>query len=119
MTPFEVALGSELNVEWQKFSNGWLLKWHGITYEGGITDVDDFRGGRIHYGGIKFGRQQQRIVWQAIDRYLSQTIHSTYKEWDEKTRPYPLELRKSSLDGTGRSLRQFDRGGAIDKLSKL
>lgn len=102
MTPVEVALGSELNVEWQKFSNGWLLKWHGITYEGGITDVDDFRGGRIHYGGI-----------------LSQTIHSTYKEWDEKTRPYPLELRKSSLDGTGRSLRQFDRGGAIDKLSKL
>jgi len=85
MPPFELSLESDLNVEWQRFANEWLFKWHGMTYEGGVTDVDDFRGGRIHYGGIRFGGQQQQIYWQAIDRYLNQKIHSTYKDWDERT----------------------------------
>jgi hypothetical protein len=33
MTPFELYLESELNVEWQRFANDWLFKWHGMTYE--------------------------------------------------------------------------------------
>jgi len=107
MTPFEIWLENELNVEWQRFANGWFFKWHSMTYEGGVTDVDDFRGGRIHYGGIKFGYQQQQIFWQAVDRYLRQKIHDIYSRWDEETKTYPLDLRKSSLEGTGRHLWQF------------
>jgi hypothetical protein len=42
MTPFELYLEGELNIEWQRFANEWLFKWHGMTYEGGVTDVDDF-----------------------------------------------------------------------------
>jgi hypothetical protein len=67
MTPFELSLENDLNVEWQRFANDWLFKWHGMTYEGGKTDVDDFRGGRIRYAGIAFGHQQQQIFWQAIE----------------------------------------------------
>jgi hypothetical protein len=107
MTPFELSLESELNIEWQKFANDWLFKWHGMTYEGGVTDVDDFRGGRIHYGGIKFGYQQQQIFWQAIDRYLNQKIHQKYKDWERETYSYPIEIKRSSLEGAGRLLQQF------------
>lgn len=78
-----------------------------MTYEGGVTDVDDFRGGRIHYAGIKFGDQQQQIFWQAIDRYLNQKIHHKYKEWERETRTYPIELKRSSLDRTGQILEGF------------
>jgi hypothetical protein len=107
MTPFELSLESELNIEWQRFANDWLFKWHGMTYAGGVTDVDDFRGGRIHYAGIKFGHQQQQIFWQTIDRYLNHEIHQKYKEWDQETQTYPPERRRSSLEGTGRLLERF------------
>src|SRR6266481_6036099 len=75
MTPVELSIDAELNVEIQRFNNDWLFRWHGMTYEGGKTDVEDFRGGRIHFAGIKFGHQQQAIYWQAIDRYLRQKTH--------------------------------------------
>ncbi len=56
MTPFELSLLNDLSVEREKFANEWLFKWHCMTYEGGVTDVDDFCGGRIHYSGIKFAQ---------------------------------------------------------------
>lgn len=31
MTPFELTLQSELDVEWQRFANKWLFPWHGMT----------------------------------------------------------------------------------------
>src|ERR1043166_6281291 len=99
MTPFELSLERELDVEWQRFANEWLFKWHGMTYEGGLTDVEDFRGGRIRYGGILFGYQQQQIFWQAVSRYLTQKVHEVFKRWDVETRGYSLEVRRRSLDG--------------------
>jgi hypothetical protein len=107
MTPFELTLENELNVEVQRFNNGWLFKWYGMTYDGGLTDVDDFRGGRIHYAGIKFGHQQQQIFWDAIDRYLDQKVHNTFKQWDAETRGHSNEVRKKSIDGVERTLRRF------------
>jgi hypothetical protein len=96
-----------LHVEWQKFANEWLFKWHGMTYEGGVTDVDDLRGRRIHYAGIKFGYQQQQIFWQAIALYLDQRTHAYFKRWDEETKQYPEDVRQNSLDGVERQVRQF------------
>jgi hypothetical protein len=107
MTPFELSLENDLNVEWQRFANDWLFKWHGMTYEGGKTDVDDFRGGRIRYAGIAFGHQQQQIFWQAIDRYLLQKVHEIFKRWDAETATYPTAIRLRSLEGTDRHLRSF------------
>jgi hypothetical protein len=107
MTPFELSLENDLHVEWQRFANDWLFKWHGMTYEGGVTDVDDFRGGRIHYGGTKFEYQQRQIFWQAIDRYLLQKIHEIFKQWDAATGTYPSKIRLMSIDGVERHLRQF------------
>jgi hypothetical protein len=123
ITPFELSLENELNVEWQKFANEWLFKWHGMTYEGGTTDVDDFRGGRIRYGGIKFGHQQQQVFWQAIDRYLLKKVHDIFKQWDIETAAYPTNIRKNSIDGVERSSRQFvhqilQRGADTDRRLK-
>jgi hypothetical protein len=107
MTPFELALRNELHVEWQRFSNDWLFPWHNINIEGRVVEVEDFRGGRFHTGGIVFQGQIQTMFWQSIGRYLSAKIHNIFQNWDEKTRTYPTALRKSSLTGTEQLLRQF------------
>jgi len=107
MTPFELGLASDLNVECQRFADDWLFKWHGMTYEGGVTDVDDFRGGRIRYRGLKFGHQQQQVFWQAIDRYLNLKVHETFKRWDAATEAYPNVVRLRSIDGVERNLGEF------------
>jgi hypothetical protein len=107
MTPFELSLENDLHVEFQRFANDWLFKWHGMTYEGGVTDVDDFRGGRIRYGGIKFGHQQQQIFWEAVERYLMQKAHEIFRRWDAETAQYPSKIRLTSIDGVERHLRQF------------
>ena len=107
MTPFELTLRNEMDVEWQRFTNQWLFKWHNININGRVVDVEDFRGGNFHVGGIVFQGQIQQLYWQAISRYLSNKIHNTFKQWDEETRSYPTDLRQSSLDGTERCLRQF------------
>ena len=109
MTPFELALESELTVESQRFDSEWLFKWYGLTYEGGKTDVDDFKGGRIRYGGIVFGYQQQDIFWQAIGRYVGQKVHEIFRRWDTETHTYPAERRLSSLDGTERIAQVYVR----------
>jgi hypothetical protein len=107
VTPVELSIDAELTVEIQRFANDWLFKWHGMTYEGGKTDVEDFRGGHIHFAGIKFGHQQQSIYWQAIDRYLRQKTHAVFKQWDAETQAYSLANRRSSIDGVERALGRF------------
>ena len=79
MTPFELSLEGDLNLERRRFVDQWLFKWHGMTYEGGKVDVERFDGSRIRYAGIKFGHQQQQIFWQAIADYLNQTIQQIFK----------------------------------------
>jgi hypothetical protein len=106
-TPFELSLGNDLNVEYQRFANQWLFKWHGMTYQGGITDVEDFRGGRIHLGGVTFGHQPQQIFWQAIERYLLQKVHEIFKRWETETAQYSASIRLLSIDGVERHLNQF------------
>jgi hypothetical protein len=107
VTPVELSIDAELIVEEQRFHNAWLFKWYGMTYEGGKTDVEDFRGGRIHFAGIKFGDQQQSIYWHAIDRYLRQKMHAVFKQWDTETQGYPLATRRKSIDGVERALGRF------------
>jgi hypothetical protein len=69
--------------------------------------VEDFRGGRIHYGGITFGHQQQQIFWQALERYLLQQVHDLFKKWDVETKEYPLVTRLRSIDGVSQKIRTF------------
>ena len=107
MTPFELSLEHDLNIEGQRFGDDWLFSWHGMTYEGGKTDVDDFRGSRIRYAGIQFGDQQQQVYWQAIDRYLMLKVHETFQRWEAETSGYSSKIRLNSIDGVERSLHQF------------
>jgi len=107
MTPFELELERELNVERQRFDSKWLFIWHNINIEGKIVDVEDFRGGRFHVGGIVFEGQIQELFWQARDRYLQGKVHEIFKRWDSETKSYPTALRLSSLEGTGYCLRRF------------
>jgi hypothetical protein len=107
MTPFELSLENDLHIEWQRFANDWLFRWHGMTYEGGVTDADDFRGGRIHYGGITFGGQQQQVFWQTVERYLMLKVREIFRRWDAETAAYESGIRLASIEGVERNLRQF------------
>jgi hypothetical protein len=110
MTPFEVGLESEFNLEQLRFANEWLFRWHNLNIEGKVVDVDRFDGGRIHLGGIMFGDQQQSIYWQAIGRYLNGKVHAAFRKWDEETKGYPSQQRRSSLEGASRLLSMFVAG---------
>jgi hypothetical protein len=107
MTPFELSLGHELDIERQRFGNEWLFKWYCLNMEGRTVDVPSFDGGRITIGGVLFQGQAQSIYWQSIGRYLNGKVHETFQKWDHDTRSYPAPLRSSSLDGTERLLNQF------------
>jgi hypothetical protein len=107
MTPFELNLGHELDIERQRFDSEWLFRWHSIRSDRHIVDVPDYRGGRITVGGRVFDSQCQSIFWQALGRYLNGKVHEVFQRWDHETSPYPAALRRSSLEGTERLLRQF------------
>ncbi len=107
MTPFELSLQNELNVEALRFANEWLFKWYNLNIEGHTVDVDRFDGGRIHLSGIRFEGQPQQIFWQAIRSYMNQKIHETFRHWDAETKVYPDSLRRASIDGVERDIRQF------------
>ena len=106
-TPIELTIEAELNVEVQRFADQWLFPWHGMTYEGGKTDVDNFRGGRISYAGVRFDHQKRSIFWQAIDTYLRQKIHDVFKQWESGSSGYSLTARRGSIEGVERTLRRF------------
>jgi hypothetical protein len=106
MTPFELSLGHDLDIERQRFDNEWLFKWYNTNIEGRIVDVPSFDGGRITRNGV-FQGQAQSIYWQSIGRYLNGKVHESFQRWDQDTRSYPAAPRSSSLDGTERLLGQF------------
>ena len=47
MTPFEVSLEREIEVEQLRFANEWLFPWHNLRNS---INVDRFDGGRIQLG---------------------------------------------------------------------
>jgi hypothetical protein len=106
MTPFELGLGHELDIERQRFDSEWIFQWYNVLSDRRIVDVSDFRGGRITMNG-RFEGQCQSIYWQALGRYLNGKVHEIFQRWDRETSPYPPGMRGSSLGGTERLLRQF------------
>ncbi len=85
-------------------------------------DVEDFKGGRITFGGITFGDQQQQIFWNAVGRYLTSQTHEVMQRWDVETRAYPTLQRYSSLDRSAGLLQSFVgrvSGDALDTDRKL
>jgi hypothetical protein len=109
MTPFELSLGHELDIERRRFDSEWLFQWYNILSEDRIVDVPSFDGGRITRNG-RFEGQFQSLYWQAIGRYLNSKVHEIFRRWDQETGSYPADQRRSSLDGTARLLGQFIAG---------
>jgi plasmid stability protein len=69
MTPFELSLGHELDIERQRFGNKWLFKWYCLNMEGRTVDVPSFDGStrrRVHVGS--FGQPR-------LPKTLSRQLH--------------------------------------------
>lgn len=107
MTPFELNLHNDLDVERRRFINKWLFPWHNINIPNRIVEVEDFKGGKLVVGGVAFQGHLQQLYWQAISRYLVGKAHETFRKWEEEARSYPETVRRSSLEGTERLLRVF------------
>jgi hypothetical protein len=103
MTPFELSLGHELDIERRRFDSEWLFQWYNTLSEDRIVDVPSFDGGRIRRNG-RFEGQFQSLYWQAIGRYLNSKVHEIFQRWDKETGSYPAAQRRSSLEGTARLL---------------
>jgi hypothetical protein len=110
MTPFELSLGHELDIERRRFDSEWLFQWYNILSEDRIVNVPNFEGGRIAIGGVRYEGTGHLLYWQAIRRYLNGKVHETFQRWDRETVTYPADLRRSSLDGTENLLVQFVAG---------
>jgi hypothetical protein len=107
VTPFELSLQHDLDVERQRFDSDWLFKWYGMTYAGGKTDVEDFKGGRISYGGILFEGSPPLVFWSAVERYLVQQVHKAFQRWEKETVTYAEPVRRASLERTAGLVRAF------------
>lgn len=112
MTPFELGLKHDLDIERRRFDSEWLFQWHNLNIEGQVVNVPSFDGGRIAAGGVLFQGQPQSLYWQAIERYLKGKVHEVFQKWDQDTRSYLAGLRSSSLQGTERLLTEFVAGVA-------
>lgn len=99
-TPFELKLANDFEVEFLRFHNKWLFPWYQINQSDRVVDVEDFKGGRIHFGGIAFDGQSQQIYWMAVERYLLKQVYEILQVWDAETKTYPARQRHSSLDRT-------------------
>jgi hypothetical protein len=106
-TPFELRLESELTAEFARFSNQWLFPWHFLNDTHRVVDVEDFQGGRIRVGGIRFEGQIQQIYWQTVSRYLDQKINATFVEWEQTSREHSPVVKQQALEGVEHLLRFF------------
>lgn len=106
-TPFELELRRDLDGEFRRIANEWFFQWHNLSIENRTVDVEDFYGGRIRVGGIRFEGQIQEIYWRSVQRYLVDKVHATFKRWDETTAVYSGEVRRASLEGVGSLLWAF------------
>jgi len=49
MTPFELSLKHDLDIERLRFDNEWLFKWHCLNMEGRTVDVPRFDVSRMKF----------------------------------------------------------------------
>lgn len=107
LTPFELKLRHDLDVEFRRMDRDWFFQWHNINIPRFVVDVDSFDGGRIHTGGVVFEGQIQQIFWESVERYLRKKVHENYLAWQAETKRYPRKQQVSSLEGTAVLLREF------------
>lgn len=116
MTPFDLALRHEMDAEVLRMANEWFFKWHAINMPGKVVEVDSFEGRNFHVGGLAFAGSIRDRYWQAIGRYLANKAHATFDKWNEATKIYTPELRRSSLDETANCLLRFVGRIAADAI---
>ncbi len=94
MTPFELSLGHDLDIECQRFNNEWLFKWYNTNIEGRIVDVPSFDGGRITRNGV-FQGLLLRLLHASAPCGTSSTSScpASIKRWSQDWRQYGTQSR--------------------------
>jgi hypothetical protein len=83
MTSFGRRLAAEFEQEFSRLVNEWCLKWHELA-RGEPIDLDDFRGGRIRLGGMRFDASAELTYWNALQRYARGKIDETFGETEKE-----------------------------------
>ena len=96
MTPIAGRLAISLEAETRRTYDQWFFKWHSIG-EQRTTEIDNFRGGYIRYGGIKFSGTARLVYWDTISFYLRKKISDLFDEVEVAIKDYPIELRPAAI----------------------
>ena len=97
MTPIAERLSVNLATELRRMNDEWFFKWHFIGRDGPV-EIDNFRGGKIRYGGIGFEGTPRMVYWDTVDFYLTTKISELFDEVEKAIQNYPLEVRTTAVD---------------------
>ncbi len=96
MTPIAERLRLIAETEFRRVQDEWFFKWHFIG-AGTVAEMDNFRGGKIRYGGIKFDGSARIVYWDTIAFYLRQKVGSMFEEVEAAIRDYPDSMRRTAI----------------------
>jgi len=96
VTPIAERLKINLETEFRRLQDEWFFKWHFIG-AGSVAEMDNFRGGKIRYGGIKFDGSARIVYWDTIKFYLMQKICALFDDVESAIQNYPGAIRMKSI----------------------
>jgi len=85
VTRFGKRLAEEFEDEFSRLANEWYLKWHALA-RGEAIDLDDFRGGRVRLGGMRFDASAELAYWSAAARYARGKIEEVFGRAEDHVR---------------------------------
>jgi len=121
VTPIAERLALQLESEFRRMQDEWFFKWHFIG-AGSVAEMDNFRGGRIRYGGLKFDGSCRLVYWDTISFYLRQQIGVLFDQVEAAISNYPSEIRSKATAECHALISEFAsqiKEAAIDTDQKL
>jgi hypothetical protein len=112
MTPFGRRLEAEFEREFSRLANEWYLEWHALA-RGEPIDLDDFRGGRIRLGGMRFDAGAVLAYWSAVERHARGKIEETFHAAEEEIRARACAGMEAIAEDAAIRLRSF-----LDRLHR-
>jgi hypothetical protein len=106
VSPFSRRLDEEFDREFSRLANDWYLKWHELA-RGEPIELDDFRGGRIRLGGMRYDAIAELAYWSAKERYAQRKIEEIFDHAEEEIHARAGLGREKIAEDTAIRLRAF------------
>lgn len=109
MTPIGYRLQQKLDAERRRMANEWFSKWHYIGKTGDPVKIDNFRGGNISLGGVKYAGSAVDVYWDTMNVYMKHIIAQSFDDLEKEIQAYPADVRRQSVQDALDIVRIFIR----------